>query len=202
MDRATGWVGGLLLAAAAVGWLWAGAAGRAPAPPRLPCARAILVDGQLRCDDELPPDVAALCPGSGSEGSEPIAAGDAFDTAQLCARPGAQPGAQPGARPGARSASPSPHTPARGDVPGWSRMPAEELQALQQPVDLNRASIEELQSLPRIGPALARRIVEGRPYDDVDALTRVRGIGPATVARLRSRAFVRSPDLGSAHAVP
>lgn len=194
MDRATGWVGGLWLAAAAVGWLWAGAAGRAPAPERLPCVRAILVDGQLRCDDELPPDVAALCPGSGSEGSEPIAAGDAFDTAQLCARPGAQPGA--------RSASPSPHTPARADVPGRSRMPADELQALQQPVDLNRASIEELQSLPRIGPALARRIVEGRPYDDVDALVRVRGIGPATVARLRSRAFVRSPNPGSAHAMP
>ena len=70
-------------------------------------------------------------------------------------------------------------------------MSPDDLTALQQPVDVNRASIAELTSLPRIGPKLARRIVHGRPYDDLESLARVRGIGPATMKRLRGRAFVR-----------
>lgn len=56
-------------------------------------------------------------------------------------------------------------------------------------VDINTASAEELASLPGIGPALARRIVEWRtangPFRDAEALDAVPGIGPATVARLR-----------------
>ncbi|MCB9712512.1 MAG: helix-hairpin-helix domain-containing protein [Myxococcales bacterium] len=69
-------------------------------------------------------------------------------------------------------------------------MAPERLSALQQPVELNRASEAELTSLPRIGPVLARRIVEGRPYAEVDELLRVRGIGPATLRRLRPRVRV------------
>ena len=55
-------------------------------------------------------------------------------------------------------------------------------------VDLNHADPETLQRLPGIGPALAKRIVAYRtregPYEDVDALTAVRGIGPSALARL------------------
>ncbi|MEZ0348015.1 MAG: ComEA family DNA-binding protein [Thermus sp.] len=54
-----------------------------------------------------------------------------------------------------------------------------------EPVSLNRASLEELESLPGVGPVLARRIVEGRPYGRVEDLLRVKGIGPATLERLR-----------------
>ena len=55
-------------------------------------------------------------------------------------------------------------------------------------LDPNTAGEEELDRLPGIGPAAARaivasRIAEGR-FADVGALTRVRGIGPATVERL------------------
>lgn len=52
-------------------------------------------------------------------------------------------------------------------------------------LDLNRATAEDLRLLPRIGPALAARIVEGRPYRSVEDLVRVRGIGPRTLERLR-----------------
>lgn len=55
-------------------------------------------------------------------------------------------------------------------------------------LDLNRADTLALQALPGVGPALARRIVEARaetPFRGVDDLLRVRGIGPATLARLR-----------------
>lgn len=61
--------------------------------------------------------------------------------------------------------------------------------AAQGPVDLNRAGPDVLERLPRIGPSLARRIVEDReargPYRSVDELDRVRGIGPATLEALR-----------------
>ena len=56
-------------------------------------------------------------------------------------------------------------------------------------VDINAADWPELMQLPGIGPKLARRIVESRktagPFADHDDLRRVRGIGPATLERLR-----------------
>ena len=57
-------------------------------------------------------------------------------------------------------------------------------------VDVNRASADELASLPGIGPAIAARVIAGRPYASVDELERVKGIGPKTLAKLRSRARV------------
>ena len=57
-------------------------------------------------------------------------------------------------------------------------------------VDLNRATAPELEALPGIGPALAKRVVESRrrdgPFSGPEDLLRVPGIGPATLARIRS----------------
>jgi len=60
-------------------------------------------------------------------------------------------------------------------------------------IDANRASAEELQGLPGVGPALAGRIVaerEKRMFSSVVDLVRVPGIGPATLERLRGRVRV------------
>ncbi len=54
-------------------------------------------------------------------------------------------------------------------------------------IDLNASSAEELQLLPRIGPALSARIVAARPFASLEDLTRVRGIGARTLERLRPR---------------
>jgi len=57
-------------------------------------------------------------------------------------------------------------------------------------IDVDRASPEDLTRLPRIGPALARRIVEererGGPFGSASGLIRVAGIGPKTLDALVS----------------
>jgi competence ComEA-like helix-hairpin-helix protein len=57
-----------------------------------------------------------------------------------------------------------------------------------RPADLNRATRDELMSIPGIGPVMADRILEDRrangPYRSVNDLTRVRGIKEKTVEKL------------------
>lgn len=52
-------------------------------------------------------------------------------------------------------------------------------------VHLNTSSLEDLQTLPGIGPELARRIMAGRPYRSVDDLLRVDGLGRKRVEHIR-----------------
>jgi competence ComEA-like helix-hairpin-helix protein len=56
-------------------------------------------------------------------------------------------------------------------------------------IRLNRATSDELESLPGVGPALALRIVEARRirggFSSLDELQEVRGIGPVLLSRLR-----------------
>jgi len=68
-------------------------------------------------------------------------------------------------------------------------------------VDVDRAGADELARLPRVGPKLARRIVEERdargPFGGLEGLRRVPGIGPAMLTVLeRSVAFSGVPRPG------
>jgi competence ComEA-like helix-hairpin-helix protein len=57
-------------------------------------------------------------------------------------------------------------------------------------LDLNRATADDLQRLPGVGPALAARIVQARhesgPFASIDDLGRVKGLGPVKLDRLRA----------------
>lgn len=60
--------------------------------------------------------------------------------------------------------------------------------AVAGPINVNTASVAELQNLPGIGPVLAQRIVterEKRPFAKVDELRRVSGIGPKKLEAIR-----------------
>ncbi|MPM56111.1 hypothetical protein SDC9_102910 [bioreactor metagenome] len=52
-------------------------------------------------------------------------------------------------------------------------------------ININKAPSDVLEMLPGIGPALAKRIIEGRPYENIEALTRVSGIGEATFEKVK-----------------
>ncbi len=62
-------------------------------------------------------------------------------------------------------------------------------------VDLNRATVEELQALPGIGPVMAERIVALRKerggFRKLDELMEVKGVGDRTFARLKPLMKVR-----------
>ena len=63
-------------------------------------------------------------------------------------------------------------------------------------IDVNTASTGELEILPEIGPSLAGAIVsyrnENGPFDSVDGLDNVPGIGPKTLEAIRQYATVSS----------
>lgn len=80
----------------------------------------------------------------------------------------------------------------RASIPTGERTSAPHRDAsptLRGPLDLNTATAGELEALPRVGPALAARIVEHRhqhgPFVTLDDLDAVKGVGPRLLQRLR-----------------
>ena len=69
--------------------------------------------------------------------------------------------------------------------------------SLADPIDVNQASAAELSLLPGVGPSLAAAIVADREsrgaFRRPQDLDRVRGIGPAILARILPHVTVGSP---------
>lgn len=84
-----------------------------------------------------------------------------------------------------------PVAPPGGAPADEGNQPADESPGL---IDLNLASPAELISLPGIGPTYAERIVERRPFLNVDELVEIRGIGAKTLQKLKSLVRVSLPE--------
>jgi competence protein ComEA len=72
--------------------------------------------------------------------------------------------------------------------------------ASDQKVNINTASSEELQKLPRIGPAIAQRVIDYRKengnFKRVEDLMKVRGIGEKIFNQLKDRITVGTETAG------
>ena len=54
-------------------------------------------------------------------------------------------------------------------------------------IDINTASLEQLDKIIGIGPVLAQRIIETRPFYSVDDLIKVEGIGEKTLQKIKDQ---------------
>jgi competence protein ComEA len=67
--------------------------------------------------------------------------------------------------------------------------------ALLKPININKATIEELSTLPSVGPKLAQAILAFReehgPFKSAEDLLQVRGLGPKKFAAIRERITVQ-----------
>jgi competence protein ComEA len=89
------------------------------------------------------------------------------------------------------------HVPLQGETPPSIDIPME----IRSPsravgcMDINTATQQELDGLPGIGPAYAQRIiayrVEHGPFQNVEDLVQIRGIGPAVMDEIRDMICVR-----------
>lgn len=52
-------------------------------------------------------------------------------------------------------------------------------------IEINMASLEQLDEIIGIGPTLAQRIIDDRPFSSVDDLLRVKGIGEKTLQKIK-----------------
>jgi len=180
LDTAIGVVAGVLLAGIA---LWVASAPRGhsiilepPPPTPTPAPIAVHVAGAVEKPGLyfLPPKSRVQDAINAAGGFAPNADADAVNLAAVLAD---------GTRiyvP--RRTTATPHHPALS-----TGIPASA--TLLAPIDLNSADVQELQSLPGIGPKLAQRIVEYRQkhgaFHQVEDLLKVKGIGQSLLEKVR-----------------
>ena len=74
-------------------------------------------------------------------------------------------------------------------APAWSAPKAHPSPSPIATVDLNSGSEKELETLPGVGPATAKKIIAGRPYASVDDLSKA-GVSASTIAKIKPHVTV------------
>lgn len=65
-------------------------------------------------------------------------------------------------------------------------------------IDINSATLTDLKSLPGVGTAYARKIVEGRPYSSIDELKARKVLSSSTYDKIRDRVSAKGhPKAGA-----
>lgn len=78
-----------------------------------------------------------------------------------------------------------------------TRAPAAKASPVEAPVNLNTATMTQLETLPGVGPAMAQRILEYRQqnggFKKIEELMNVRGIGEASFLKLKALVTITVP---------
>jgi hypothetical protein len=77
---------------------------------------------------------------------------------------------------------------AAGEADGSTR-------SVAQRIDVNTASVRELERLPGLGPELVERIVQHRPYKNLDELITKKVLGRKQFARIKDKIRVGSASV-------
>ncbi len=88
----------------------------------------------------------------------------------------------------------APDAPAAPKTKAEASKPRKKSAAPKHQVNINTATVEELQTLPAIGPIYSARIIKGRPYQSVDQLERA-GVPARVVVALRDRVTLKGPTI-------
>jgi competence protein ComEA len=84
--------------------------------------------------------------------------------------------------------------PAAAPAPRPTPTASKKIQPGEPPINVNAATADELQRLPAVGPVTAQNIIAARtakPFETVNDLDKVKGIGPKTLEKLRPFVVVK-----------
>ena len=83
-----------------------------------------------------------------------------------------------------------------------TRLSGADLYALHIPLHINEASIDDLVQIRGIGEQRAHQVIQGRPWRDLEQLTKMKGVGRKTLNKLRPYLTVSPSKLLWPHVSP
>jgi competence protein ComEA len=122
-------------------------------------------------------------------GQTPAGAGPATSPASKAPTSSAPKPAPSSPSAGSTTAPEAAHAPASSGSAGKKSPPAQPLKK----VDLNNATIEQLKTLPTVGDAEAKKIIEHRPYKSKGELVTKAGLPEGVYHAVRNRVELQKP---------